>query len=453
MGENSKGFEKPDWKIEKVSVRGLFGEIDHEFDMDERTSRAILIGPNGVGKTKLLNLVNALINLELSTLLVEQFSSVSITFDGDYRIECVRLEASGTLPRGARLILTHGEMTATWDFSRAELNIFEDRAGEHPLVRGRRRAGAQFWQYGTERCDTDRLIGLSLLDDELKDLGSLFGADASKIKQFLGQGTSLMVRTNRLSEDYGVADRNEKVFLGDEVRGRDDTIVSRIRREFESARLEYLRVSQELDSTFPARLLREERFGPVKIFQSETQLRAVYKKLGKVFSETTGTVRVDELEMAPLPSRRLEPWEIQVLNLHASDGLEKIRALTDLSRRIQVFESLVNSKLVRSRVLVKPEGLYLEFADGRLETPRSSTLSSGERHQIQMAFALVFQSREKRLVLIDEPELSLHVNWQNEILSEFEALKELNKFQYIVATHSPEIIGDAWGAVRALTLD
>ena len=170
-----------------------------------------------------------------------------------------------------------------------------------------------------------------------------------------------------------------------------------------------------------------------------------------MFQETTGNVGIDEMEMAPLPERQLERWEVRVLNLHVRDGLEKISALRNLSRRIEVFENLVNSKLVRSKIAVKPNGLFLEFGDGSLEPPLESNLSSGERHQIQMAFDLVFRSRGKQLVLVDEPELSLHVNWQTQILDEFQSLRELNDFQYVVATHSPEIIGEAWGAVRPLT--
>lgn len=441
-----------------MAVDGLFGGMSHRFRLDDATDRAILIGPNGVGKTKLLTLVNALLNLEVSTLLSEPYASIRIGFRNGDEVGCTRLETRKGL--AIQLDLRHGSGSISWIFSLETRNEFEANADLHRLLepedplpfRPRRRGGSRQWAFGGQSYNIDQLISLSLSEDSLSDLSSMFGEEAREIKEYLGDYGSLMVKADRLAS-VTKAEHAERMFFEEEDRTEDDTIAPYIRREFELARLEYLKVSQELDSSFPARLLQNSKGGGSRIFKTEEQLRTDYERLRKIFSETTGTVRVDELEMAPLPERPLETWEIKVLNLHANDGLEKIRALTDLSRRIKVFETLVNAKLVRSRIVVNPNGLFLKFNNGQIEVPQVSNLSSGERHQIQMAFSLVFKSKEKSIVLVDEPELSLHVNWQNQILNEFEELRRLNRFQYIVATHSPEIIGDAWAAVRPLTLN
>lgn len=81
--------------------------------------------------------------------------------------------------------------------------------------------------------------------------------------------------------------------------------------------------------------------------------------------------------------------------------------------------------------------VIVSFSDGR-EIPLSA-MSSGERQLLSMLYA---SSLDKvgNLVLIDEPELSLHIDWQRMLLRRMESLLEGR--QVIVATHSPEIGAD-----------
>jgi predicted ATP-binding protein involved in virulence len=48
------------------------------------------------------------------------------------------------------------------------------------------------------------------------------------------------------------------------------------------------------------------------------------------------------------------------------------------------------------------------------------------------------------LILIDEPEMSLHVAWQRKFLEEISEIVKLAKLDIILATHSPQIINDRW---------
>lgn len=444
----------PNWSVERVSVAGLFGTLDHKFDLGNDGHRAILIGPNGVGKTKLLSLVKALLNLEFSTLLDEPYRELEIQFRDGQVLVCSRYAGTST-GRDDRIELhfSTDHKLSTFLFSRSDFNHFEDVAEDRTMLERRREGRTKFWRIGSSNLTTDQLINSVVSERNIAGLSELFGEQLREIKQFLGREPVAIIQADRLLEmESGLNRRGVQLTLPRAGR-TGDSIANHLRNEFEEARLKYLTVSQELDSTFPARLLREKGEGGSQIFRSESELRGAYNFFRTLAQETAKTIGIDQPSMAPIPDRQLAGWELEVLNLHASDGMKKIAALRSLSERIQIFEKLVNSKLVRSNIIVRSDGLYLRFQDGSLATPGVLNLSSGERHQIQMAFDLVFKSRGKRLVLIDEPELSLHVNWQTSILGEFEELRDLNSFQYIVATHSPEIIGDAWGAVRALTLD
>ena len=69
-------------------------------------------------------------------------------------------------------------------------------------------------------------------------------------------------------------------------------------------------------------------------------------------------------------------------------------------------------------------------------------LSSGEQHELVLHYDLLFRVRPNILVLIDEPELSLHVAWQKRFLPDLLEIVATARFGVLIATHSPYIVGD-----------
>ena len=66
-------------------------------------------------------------------------------------------------------------------------------------------------------------------------------------------------------------------------------------------------------------------------------------------------------------------------------------------------------------------------------------LSSGEKQLLILFIEALLQRQQPYIFLADEPELSLHISWQRNIVS---AIRSLNpNAQIVVATHSPEIAG------------
>ena len=76
-------------------------------------------------------------------------------------------------------------------------------------------------------------------------------------------------------------------------------------------------------------------------------------------------------------------------------------------------------------------------------------LSSGER-QLIYTFLRVFNSeRENQIILLDEPEISLHLSWQEILISSIKKIRE--DCQIILVTHSPGIVMDGWmGAYKEI---
>lgn len=68
-------------------------------------------------------------------------------------------------------------------------------------------------------------------------------------------------------------------------------------------------------------------------------------------------------------------------------------------------------------------------------------LSSGELNALTILYSLIFKSKFGSIILIDEPEVSLHLAWQQQ-LSKFIQELTKGKSQVIIATHSPFITAD-----------
>lgn len=67
-------------------------------------------------------------------------------------------------------------------------------------------------------------------------------------------------------------------------------------------------------------------------------------------------------------------------------------------------------------------------------------LSSGEKQLFLRALSLKFLEVNNSIILIDEPEISLHPEWQRKIIDVYKSIGHNN--QLIIATHSPHVIGN-----------
>ena len=101
------------------------------------------------------------------------------------------------------------------------------------------------------------------------------------------------------------------------------------------------------------------------------------------------------------------------------------------------LEHLIGNMFARNKsVSFENSGIGVEAANG--ERIGLAALSSGEKQSLRV-FIDALRAEENSL-LIDEPELSLHVDWQRNLIS---SMRELNpNAQLILATHSPEIMAE-----------
>ncbi|HGO4974136.1 TPA: AAA family ATPase, partial [Klebsiella pneumoniae] len=90
--------------------------------------------------------------------------------------------------------------------------------------------------------------------------------------------------------------------------------------------------------------------------------------------------------------------------------------------------------------LLSDGGLYFKDTNRNSSEYDFKKLSSGEKQILILLTESLLQDGESKLFIADEPELSLHIDWQSKILP---SIRMLNRSaQIIVATHSPEVAGE-----------
>jgi predicted ATPase len=76
------------------------------------------------------------------------------------------------------------------------------------------------------------------------------------------------------------------------------------------------------------------------------------------------------------------------------------------------------------------------------ETLYPYQLSSGEKQMLVILLTVLVQDNQSFTLFMDEPEVSLHVEWQQKLIS---LIRQLNpKVQIILTTHSPAVVMNGW---------
>lgn len=156
--------------------------------------------------------------------------------------------------------------------------------------------------------------------------------------------------------------------------------------------------------------------------------------------------------LLPKSSKYLELSNLNLVSDNAINLREKLDEIfyeeslhADFVGRLHMFSELIAKKNFSFKTLtINPQVGFAFFNHVGSNIPLHK-LSSGEKNQVSIFFDLIFKAENGTLILIDEPEVSLHISWQRDLLNEFSQISKFNHYsQLIVTTHSPDVIGDDW---------
>jgi ABC-type glutathione transport system ATPase component len=211
---------------------------------------------------------------------------------------------------------------------------------------------------------------------------------------------------------------------------------------------EYAFTSQALDRRFPVRVLTQDN----SIELSDEALQKSLEKLERHRHRLieAGLLEQDQEKGFEFPQHSLDKSEKKFLAIYLEDTDRKFNAFNDLLGKIELFKRIMNSKLSYKAMNVDREQGFIftvKYPNGHntgSATVSPMDLSSGEQHELVLLYELLFKVQPKSLVLIDEPELSLHVGWQVNFLRDLQEIAKLADIDVLIATHSPSLIHDRW---------
>lgn len=131
----------------------------------------------------------------------------------------------------------------------------------------------------------------------------------------------------------------------------------------------------------------------------------------------------------------------------------KLSIFDDFYKKLSLFDLFVSGKsLSNKRIEFNDKKGISVYNENNEEIPLNK-LSGGEQNLIILYYQLVFTTNSNSLLLIDEPENSLHMAWLSLMLKDYQRMADDLKCQIIIATHSPVFIDSQWDITFDLFLN
>lgn len=475
-----------DWlsNVIQIEVEELFGEFSAKIPLNHEDGITILHGPNGCGKTTLLRLMMHLQQGNQFMISRIPFKLVRLKYrDGrtetftreERNLTVVEIEEQTRRIHSLQGSAGHGDCNAYEVVRKTYPEYFNPSFnGIEPRWRS-----------------TPPIIPVTFLHNHSEPSGlkhtymDWFDIEdcAALIEQKLGMKYNVLERTfDRRSEngvlqklsfdeafhEYGddhsdcgwweVAQQTGW-FIVDDVRmiGTDrgtKTDINRcsdlVKRLWDSARRNYEIESQRQDEKIPSLLLAptdEACLTDEETIRSDyAAVLATKKKL-----ESLGII-TSQLPDIELPTGALDKFQKRVLPIFINSLSAKLSVFEEFWKEVDCLLRFANKNLVSKKIVLNPDGPRAlnvqKTASGK--QLRVDQLSSGESHLVCLITDLIFNLKETDLFLIDEPEISLHVTWQRNFLEMLKEIARLKRAYFLIATHSPQIVGESFDSLVAL---
>lgn len=427
----------------------VFGYLDFNINFNKDVS--FLIGGNGSGKTTALKLMNALIKPNFKELLQIPFESCSLVLTDDN----VEISISA-VSSGDKIILKLSGCESALELPVYTVSPFEyysnreDKLGEfvsevnrrnadHPVVKAISKIDSPIFLGLERRRDDSDLKQDYYTERELwmhqKRAG--IGAGRRLIKGSIG--ASLMDTEMLVQNSYR------------RIRELDNKQSDKLRNKILLSSFQYSKFDQENFTSDIHKWKGKEKAG---LLARQKEIKdaianivgedsSLSNEVDRFFSEISNLFEVMEQSKDGfaiewlLNKAQIERMSsiVDIIDEHKSKVDKYYKPINDFLNTVNEFYKDSHKALkvdaVGQLVVTRPDGNECTIEG----------LSSGER-QLLVIFAHAFfnrRSNKKSIFIVDEPELSLHLGWQEKFSKTIFSV--IPNSQFILATHSPEIVG------------
>lgn len=427
--------------IRKISIEKLFGRYNYQLEFN-KFGILILTGPNGYGKSTILRLVNYIVNDSFEKCLDVNFCRLTIDCVNSSLV--IDRNESGVMINGIQLARYKDNLYPSF-VDDDDIRISRQRnmvSLRHDIIEnGNVNASLLMEEMFKDRFfanNIDRVVLLKKADriKRISDLTDAYEA-IGKVKKEIGRVSFIteqrLMEKKVINEDVPWDEFEYVPVINEDARKLKETL-SNIMKMHSS-------VASELDSTYIKRLFSADEVIDKDLVNANEELEKLHEKQIKL--KKYGLAEMDSVSyVSSIEEEKLDRYYNEI-DIYIKDAKKKYNVFEEVIDKLDLFEKIVNQKLKFKKVelslddgiaVISDEGIRLNLAE----------LSSGEQEIIVLFYKLIFES-DVNLLMIDEPEISLHIAWQKEIMDNLKEVVALDKsIQVIVATHSPQIISNNW---------
>lgn len=419
--------------IKSFSVHGLFGTDDVHIPFEENIK--ILVGENGIGKTQVLNLFYYTLTRNFFRLGEFSFDKLILEFHEENPIEILK----SSIDEFSQEIYNHPVIRDFIDqFGYSQLEMLRNRFIQ---IKPNRRKLQDFEYNSRYKFPISLIFSVfEKLELNKENKSYLFSDCEKKIESGIEGSDILYFPTYRrveedlynlgYSDDQLLNQENTLIQFGmDDVQKRFNNIQNTIDKLFKDG-------FSEISSEILSQLLEDEEDVTDSDFLKtieDNDVEILVARVGNRMSEPKKE-RIRELLLkkeAKLKDSSRIFFLKKLIDIYSSQK--------ELDNSVKKFRDVCNEYLINKKVFYDESAIKISIKSERNSCDIVlNKLSSGEKQIISMFSKIYLSEGDKRfIVLFDEPELSLSMLWQKQLLPD---IFKSGKCEFLLAvTHSPFI--------------
>lgn len=412
------------YKIRKVQVAGFWNKYKIETDLDDSVN--IFIGKNGTGKTTFINLIEAALTVNLESLISTKFDELTIFLQKN--------------KSNRKITVTKIEHDLQYKELQYKIGTSVHRI---PILSAR-----DLRNFNSGRIHPKYIREKLAIKNSLEKLIRLSYLSVSREKIFNDS-----IEERNPNEIYNAIDNRLEQLISDLTvyQLELETEVGKLSKKFQEDVLKIMLFDEELDH------INITKHIDINLEEIQAGLSKAYSVLGILDSTTEEKIEIHTAalkkavekintslqseEKMPIFPNDVTPLALvrrtkKIIDL--SSKLEEDKKYT--FKRVDNYINLLNKFHSNKYFSLQgsKKGAIGIYGDNQIRIDYSD-LSSGEKQLLILLTETLLQKENNSIFIADEPELSLHIEWQRMIIS---SIRELNpNSQIILATHSPEIVG------------
>ena len=422
-------------KLTNIKITRLFGLFDYDIDLNRENDLTIFTGPNGYGKTTILNIIYNMFNQRFFYFRKFHFELLSFYFAEKQRIDVSKKknENNADIVQFIDIqidLFVDSEHVDTFVYdSEIENVLIKELRDFFPI----RKVTPELWLDRSTGKQITLIDFISENSDQIPE--NIINFDKknknSKVLQLLDKTNVYLIKEQRLFKkvSHNIPINNNFSFTN-----AIEEYSEELKNLIEQKQLEAYQIAQEIDASFL------ERYLECKTNITQDEFNHRFSKL----NEKQNKLQKFGFSTSKQGIPKYDSNETKALTVYLNVSEEKLRVYDDLLNKTELFVNILNEKRFsfKSIEISATKGFFFLSSNG--EQLNLSDLSSGEQHEVVLLYELLFKTIPNTLILIDEPEISLHVMWQKTFLQDLHRIAKLKEISFVIATHSPQIINDKW---------